>query len=64
MDRMDGVIISQNQGGRYRIPGRGRGNMALKYLISLEGKGERIKDSVVDKVGSDVSWEVLQKGSS
>ena len=42
----------------------GRGNTALKYLISLEGKGERIRGSVVNKVVSDVSREALQKGSS
>ena len=36
--------------------------MALKYLVSSEGKGERIGGSVVNKVGSDVSREVLQEG--
>ena len=46
------------------IHSRGGGNKALKHLISSEGKGERIGSSVVNKVGSDVSREVLQKGSS
>ena len=40
----------------------GGGNTALKYLVSLEGKGERIGGSVMNKVGSDVSREALQEG--
>ena len=58
---VDGVIITQDRGKRYMIHGGGGGNTALKYLISSEGKGERIGGSVVNKMGSDVSKEAKKK---
>ena len=43
---------------------RGKGNTALKYLVSSEGECERIGGSVVNKVGYDISREMLQEGGS
>ena len=37
--------------------------MALKYLVSSEGKGERIGGSVVNKVSSEISRQTLQEGN-
>ena len=63
-DDVDRVIITQDQGRRYMIHNRGGGNTALKYLISSEGKGERIGGTVINKVGSYVRKEALQEGGS
>ena len=38
---MNGILITKDQGGRDMIHSRDRGNTALKYLTSSEGKGER-----------------------
>ena len=38
--------------------------MALEYLVSMEGDGERVRGSVVNKVGSEVSRHTLQESSS
>ena len=63
-DGVNGILISQDWGGRDMIHCGGGRNKALKYLVSREGDGERIRGSVMKKVCSDISRQTLQEGSS
>ena len=63
-DSVDGVLINHARGRGDMIHSKGGRNTALENLTSTEGKGERILGSVMNKMSSDVSRQMLQKGSS
>ena len=60
-DSMNGKVIPQDRGGRAMIHGGGGVHTALENLVSMEGKGERIQGSVMNKVSSDFGRQHFRK---
>ena len=60
---MDRILLSQDWGGSHMVQGRGGGKMALEILICTEGQRERVRGLVMNKGGSNISRQTLQKGT-
>ena len=57
----DGDLVYE--GDRDVFYGRGRGNSALVYFVSMEGPRKRVSGPVMHQVGPDIRWKTFEEGS-
>ena len=60
MEGKNGTLI---RGRGDIVHGRGRGNLALVDLTSMEGQRKRVCGPVMQQVGPDIRWETLEEAS-